>query len=100
MARRPGARLEDGLRKDAVQQDRNRIFPSLAAGGFFGILSLGAILILTYSGCGGMAPRGGETAQNGSEEAPQPSAGQAEVPTSSKRFEEPGELDKLLDAKP
>jgi hypothetical protein len=88
------------MRKDAMHQGRNGFSPSIAAGGFFRFLSLGAILILAFSGCGGMAPRGGETVQEGAEESAQPSAGQAEVPTASKRFEEPAELDKLLDAKP
>jgi hypothetical protein len=88
------------MRKDAVQQDCNRVFPSLAAARFFRFLSLGAVLILALTGCGGLAPRGGEMVKEGSEESSQPSVGQAEVPTASKRFEEPGELDKLLDAKP
>lgn len=89
------------MRNQAVQQGRKRFASSLSAGVFFGFLSLGAVLMLALSGCGGMAPRGGETIQDGSEAPSQPSPGSAVAPpATSKRFEEPGELDRLLDAKP
>ncbi|MEO6096330.1 MAG: hypothetical protein ABIW76_11760 [Fibrobacteria bacterium] len=89
------------MRKEAVQKGGKGFFASIVASGIFGILSLAPILILAFSGCGGMAPRGDETFHAGSEEPSQPSPGQAEIPsTPNKRFEEPGDLDKLLDAKP
>ena len=54
----------------------------------------------TLAGCGGIGPRGGGDAEPGPEESAQVSQSREEAPASSKRFEEPGELDKLLDAKP
>jgi hypothetical protein len=65
------------------------------------ILGLFAMLGWVFSGCAGMSKRGGEPAATGIEDASQPAEGQpAAGPAPSKRFEEPGELDKLLDAKP
>lgn len=62
---------------------------------------LALALAWALAGCGGMAPRGGGDAQPGTEESAQTSQGPEEAPAPSKRFaEEPGELDKLLDAKP
>jgi septal ring-binding cell division protein DamX len=88
------------MRRDALQLGRKRISPHASTGAVFGLLSLGALLILSLTGCGGTAPRAGATVQEGSSEPLQASGSQATVPTASKRFEEPGELDKLLDAKP
>lgn len=52
------------------------------------------------AGCGGIGPRGSGDAEPGPDESAQVSQGREEAPATSKRFEEPGELDKLLDAKP
>jgi hypothetical protein len=54
----------------------------------------------TLAGCAGSANRGQDEAQAGSEESRPSVATPSEITTQSKRFEEPGELDKLLDAKP
>jgi septal ring-binding cell division protein DamX len=61
---------------------------------------LALALAWALAGCGGLAPRGGGDAQPDPDERAQTSQGQEETPATSKRFEEPGELDKLLDAKP
>lgn len=63
-----------------------------------GLLALA--LAWALAGCGGIIPRGDGDAEPGMEEKTQTSQSQEEVPAPSKRFEEPGELDKLLDAKP
>lgn len=65
------------------------------------LLGLAAVLMTgALSGCAGIAKRGGEDVQAGSETAREPAAGQPESSPQSRKFEEPGELDKLLDAKP
>ena len=55
---------------------------------------------MSLAGCGGMAPRGAADAQPGTEEGSQAAQSREEAPVPDKRFEEPGELDKMLDAKP
>lgn len=62
--------------------------------------ALALAIAWTLAGCGGIGPRGGGDAEPGPEESAQVSQSREETPASSKRFEEPGELDKLLDAKP
>jgi septal ring-binding cell division protein DamX len=63
-------------------------------------LGLFAALIWVLSGCAGTAQNGGGNAQSGSDETVQSNAAPEEASATSKRFEEPGELDKMLDAKP
>jgi hypothetical protein len=67
--------------------------------GLAGIVSL-MFLVSAFSGCAGVASRGGEDSRAGSEETSQTASGQEEASVPAKQFEEPGELDKMLDAKP
>ena len=57
-------------------------------------------LAWALAGCGGMFPRGDGSSQSEPEEAVEAPQRREEAPATSKPFEEPGELDKLLDAKP
>lgn len=57
-------------------------------------------IVSALAGCAGVASRGGEDSRTGSEETSQTSSGQESASVPSKQFEEPGELDKMLDAKP
>ena len=66
--------------------------------GGYGLLAVA--LAWALAGCGGMVPRGGGNAQSDPDEVVEAPQRREEAPASSKRFEDPGELDKLLDAKP
>lgn len=57
-------------------------------------------VVSAISGCAGVAGRGGDDSRTGSEETSQTASGQEPASVPAKQFEEPGELDKLLDAKP
>lgn len=61
---------------------------------------LAALMMGLFSGCAAASRHAEEKAPSEGAEAQQPASGQSDVPNASKRFEEPGELDKMLDAKP
>jgi septal ring-binding cell division protein DamX len=51
-------------------------------------------------GCAGTAAKGGAEERNAAETSQEASAGSQEAAAPAKKFQEPGDLDKLLDAKP
>jgi hypothetical protein len=63
------------------------------------LLCAAAMLALVFSGCAGASPRRGASQPAAAAEPGRPAVA-GETSGSSKRFAEPGELDKLLDAKP
>ena len=56
--------------------------------------------VWALAGCAGTGGNGGGSSQEGSRNSEQSVASPSEAPVASKRFQESGELDKLLDAKP
>lgn len=52
------------------------------------------------AGCAGMGPRNEDAAPSAADAPRETGTAEAGGPASNRRFEEPGELDKLLDAKP
>lgn len=77
--------------------------PGFAAG-LAARLALPAVSLaaLLWSGCAGILPikHSDDSPRESVSTSPQPADGGAEVSGSSRRFEEAGELDRLLDAKP
>jgi septal ring-binding cell division protein DamX len=88
------------MQMDAMRQGRKKTVQGFRRGRIPALVGSALALAWALSGCAGISQRGGETAREGSEESAQPASRQDEAPVPSKRFEEPGELDKLLDAKP
>ncbi|HKP96212.1 MAG TPA: SPOR domain-containing protein [Fibrobacteria bacterium] len=81
------------MRSSTRKRSRNRRVRPFLAG-------LAAAALWTLAGCAGAAKRGEDGPRTGSEAAGKTVSAPTEVPEPSKRFEEPGELDRLLDAKP
>jgi hypothetical protein len=73
---------------------RNLFRPGALAG-----LGLAALLGSWLAGCAGMQSRGDESERD-EKAAPSEAAAPAVTPSTTRHFEEPGEIDKLLDAKP
>ena len=88
------------MRIDTMERGHKQAAPAFRPGRIPAFLGLAMALVWALSGCAGMATHGGEDAQAGPGDEVKPATIQAAVPVASKRFEEPGELDRLLDAKP
>ncbi|MDB5104728.1 MAG: Sporulation domain protein [Fibrobacteres bacterium] len=88
------------MRMDTMETNLERALSYFRAAGKAAFLMLALALVWAMSGCAGMAQREGAGPQSGPGEEAQPASTKAEAPVASKRFEEPGELDNLLDAKP
>ena len=69
------------------------------AGAFLPALAA-ALMVWALSGCAGTARHGEEEAQPNAAAAQPSASGSGDASVPSKKFAEPGELDKLLDAKP
>ncbi|GEM_PF-1818895 len=88
------------MHKDTLQQGRNRARERSRHGLLPAFPWLLLALVVALCGCAGTGKRGSDDLQAGSGESAQPASAKTEAAVPAKRFEEPGELDKLLDAKP
>lgn len=86
------------MRGGTMVSNRNRSIEWTLVGTLVGVAA--ALLLGVLAGCAGMAKHREEGAGSRTEDARQPVSAPTEVPIESKSFAPPGELDKLLDAKP
>jgi hypothetical protein len=64
------------------------------------MLAVGMAWALGFSGCGLLPPRGGEPAGSAGQESEAGTGEAAAQPVPAGRYEEPGDLDRLVDARP